>query len=104
MVKNGSDMPWAGEVKTPAFVFDETVLTEDVGLVRNALSGMDARLLFAMKAFGLDSGLRRISALVDGLHASSLFEARLARQLEARKDRIHEATKKRLMRSRRLWR
>ena len=92
MVKNGSDMPWAGEVKTPAFVFDETVLTEDVGLVRNALSGMDARLLFAMKAFGLDSGLRRISALVDGLHASSLFEARLARHLLGDAGLVHLTT------------
>lgn len=68
-------------LETPAFVYDELTLSEDVASARDALAPTGARLLLAMKAFSIESGLRVMAPWLDGLHASSLFEARLARRV-----------------------
>lgn len=67
------------ELETPAFVYDEALLAEDLNDARAALAPTGARLLLAMKAFSFGAGLRFASPLLDGFHASSLFEAYLAR-------------------------
>lgn len=69
------------DVETPAYVYDELIMQEDIAAARAALGRTGARLLLAMKAFSFETGLRAVAPLLDGLHASSLFEARLARRV-----------------------
>lgn len=69
------------ELETPAFVYDEATLAEDLTYARAALAPTGARLLLAMKAFSFGAGLRFAAPYLDGFHASSLFEALLARRV-----------------------
>ena len=68
-------------IETPAFVYDEAQLVHDAELAREAIQGDRTHLLFAMKSFAVPGGLEAIATVADGLHASSLFEARLAREI-----------------------
>lgn len=80
------------EVETPAYVFDEAAILRDVALTRAAIEGTGATLLFAMKAcFGIEA-LKILSGPLDGFHASSLFEARLARDLLGPAKHVHVTT------------
>jgi carboxynorspermidine decarboxylase len=78
------------DVDTPAFVFDLDQIDEDVRIAREALGG-HAKLYFAMKACAFRGAIDRMADLTDGLHASSLFEARLAAELRGAR-RIHLTT------------
>ncbi len=69
------------DLETPAFVYDEAIMAEDAATARAAIAGTRAKLLFAMKAFSFEDGLVAMMPWLDGLHASSLFEARLARRV-----------------------
>lgn len=79
------------QVETPAFVYDEEQLRVDARGVRAAV-GPQVRLLLAMKAFTIVPGLRVLAGLVDGLHASSLFETELARCILGPEGFIHMTT------------
>lgn len=68
-------------LETPAFVYDEEQLIEDAKLSLAAIDGDRTHLLFAMKSFSIVGGLTAVARVVDGFHASSLFEARLARSV-----------------------
>lgn len=69
------------DVETPAYVYDELVMEEEIAAARKLLAPAGARLLLAMKAFSFEPGLRHVAPLLDGFHASSVFEARLARDV-----------------------
>ena len=69
------------DIETPAYVYDELFMEEDITAARKVLEPTGARLLLAMKAFSFEAGLRHVVPLLDGLHASSVFEARLARKV-----------------------
>ena len=66
---------------TPAFVIDEQQLAANVSMAASAIRGERTRLLFAMKSFSEHAALRFIARRVSGLHASSMFESKLAREL-----------------------
>lgn len=68
-----------GRLQTPAFVIDERQLDANIATAATAIHGARTRLLFAMKSFSERAALAHIAGRVDGLHASSLFEAQLAR-------------------------
>lgn len=68
-------------LQTPAFVVDERQLAANVATAAAAVHGERTQLLFAMKSFSLRGALVQIARGVDGLHASSLFEAALAREV-----------------------
>lgn len=78
-----------GPIDTPAYVFDAGRLQADAGIARAAADRAGARLLFAMKACALRQTLTHLSPMLDGFHASSLFEARLARVVPCEQDRVH---------------
>ena len=78
------------DLETPAFVYDEAVLAAEASAVRAVVAPTGSRLLLAMKAFSFEHGLRMLAPLLDGLHASSAFEVRLARRVMA--DGIVHAT------------
>ena len=74
---------------TPAFVFDAKQLGLDAKAALEAIDDPGCKLLFAMKSFSIISGLEEIAKHVDGFHASSLFEARLARSIVTDKGIVH---------------
>jgi len=86
------DLLKRADLKTPAFVFDVGALQADAQAARKAVADKDARVLFAMKSFSLAAGLKTIAAEVDGFAASSLFEARLARQILGPHQSVHLTT------------
>jgi carboxynorspermidine decarboxylase len=77
------------DLQTPAFVYDEAGLLANIQSVRAAIQDSRVELLFALKAFTVEGGLRRISPYLDGFHVSSLFEARLAREILADSGIVH---------------
>lgn len=87
------ELPQAGGVElTPSYVFDELALVQDATAARTALNAAGAHLLFAMKSCAFIPVLKRLSSLVEGLHASSLFEAKLARRILGAEGVIHVTT------------
>lgn len=81
-----------GQLHTPAFICDEQQIGNDIELAANAIKDSHTSLLFAMKSFSIVSGLERIAQSIDGLHASSLFEAKLARQILGDQGIVHLTT------------
>lgn len=79
----------SAELATPAFVYDERQLVADAAATRAALRGDNVRVLHAMKAFAVPDALRLLAEHLDGLHASSLFEARLARSVLGERGLVH---------------
>ena len=74
---------------TPAFLFDEKALTANAECARDVLERSGAHLCYAMKACSFGPALERLSGIVDGFHASSLFEAQLAREILGDNGVIH---------------
>lgn len=73
----------AGEVNTPAFILEERSVREKTAVAARVQRETGAHILFAMKPLGHWEALRWMMSGPDslsGLAASSLFEARLARQ------------------------
>jgi len=82
----------ADVVHTPAYVFDESILLTDAKTAREALAASGGHLLFAMKASAFAPMLKSLSSQVDGFHASSLFEAKLAREILGSRGLVHVTT------------
>lgn len=80
------------DIRTPAYVFDETTLVADAEAARAAVDSAGAHLLFAMKSCAFRDALNCIREHTDGLHASSLFEARFAREILGENGKVHLTT------------
>jgi carboxynorspermidine decarboxylase len=79
-------------VITPAFIYDEGGITENIKNIRQFISDALCRLLFPLKSFSIVDALSLIEAYVDGFSVSSLFEARLAKQILGSTKTIHLTT------------
>lgn len=79
-------------LRTPAFVIDTATLRADAATVRTAAEAAGAIPLFALKSFSILSGVEIIGAAVNGFAASSVFEARLARQVLGPNQTVHVTT------------
>lgn len=77
---------------TPALIFDERMLLERSRLLDTLSSKAGARLLFALKSLAFARVLETIKPHVDGFACSSLFEARLAREIGNGERSIHLTT------------
>ena len=66
--------------KTPAFVYDEALVRRLVNRVQSLRADSGVQVLFALKPFSFAPAIELIAKYVDGFAASSLFEARLARE------------------------
>lgn len=66
---------------TPAFVYDESAVTSACGRWKILCSEFQIHQFFPLKCHNLNGPLQIIAKHVDGLAASSLFEARLAREI-----------------------
>ena len=79
-------------VQTPAFVYDERTLVEKLGKVAATRAATGVRVLYSLKPFAMVDALRLLAQGVDGFSASSLFEARLARQILGPHRSVHLTT------------
>ncbi len=68
-------------VETPALVFSEPTLVERAGRLQSAFGSLRTSLLYSIKALAATNALDCIKPFVHGFAASSLFEARLAREV-----------------------
>jgi len=66
---------------TPALVYDYGRLCTLAGVARQVRECTGARVLYALKACAFHDALQALAPSLDGFAASSLFEARLARDL-----------------------
>lgn len=78
-----------GDLRTPAFVYDEQCLLRRIREIRRATSRARCRLLYSIKALSLPQCLEVIGPAVDGFAASSLFEATLAREVTRSRGSVH---------------
>ena len=77
---------------TPAFVYDEACMADTCRRVANLCCKADCQLLYALKPMNLRCVLEVIAHYVDGFAASSLFEARLARDVLGADGTVHITT------------
>lgn len=84
---------WIGDLpSTPAFVYDERRLQENLDRLKYIRSATGCRILYSIKASPFTGLLQRIEEAVDGFSVSSLFEARLAREVIGKGGRLHITT------------
>lgn len=77
------------DVSTPAFVLDVRILIKRANELRAALCSEKVSLYYSPKALSVEPCLRALSRIVAGFSVSSLFEARLARQVSGSDGVIH---------------
>jgi len=68
-------------IQTPAFVYDEMLLTQAVTRLKRIGEQAGCKVLFSLKSFAVIDALNLMSPIVDGFASSSLFEATLARDV-----------------------
>ena len=77
------------EIRTPCFVYDESILQALLDRVRVIQAAADVRVLYTLKPFAFLDALRLMSPRLAGFAASSLFEARLAREALGESGSVH---------------
>jgi carboxynorspermidine decarboxylase len=76
-------------VDTPAFVYDESRILAAALRASTAASQAGCKVLYSLKSFAMVGGLRLLADRVAGFAASSVFEARLARQVLGEGGQVH---------------
>ena len=76
---------------TPAFVYDEAAILKAINNARG-LIGESCMLLFPLKSFAIMDALSLMATEVDGFSASSLFEAKFARDVLGNQKTVHITT------------
>jgi carboxynorspermidine decarboxylase len=76
-------------VETPAFVLDERRLLRDLKAAARLRAECGCKLLYALKPLTCEFALELMASRVDGFAASSLFEARLARDVIGTRGTVH---------------
>ena len=77
------------ELETPAFVYDESILSENAKNIAEIVQGRHCKVLYTPKANAVHAILNIIAGHVDGFAASSIFEAQLSREVMAQSGSIH---------------
>ena len=76
-------------IATPAFVYDEAAIERLLDHGDRVRAACSCRVLYSLKPFSYFDVLSRMAARLDGFAVSSLFEARLARQVTRGVGSIH---------------
>ena len=80
------------EVQTPCFIFDEAQLRTSQEKIRKVASRAPIELLYSMKACSTTFVLKLIAEGVSGFSCSSVYEARLAREILRETASVHVTT------------
>lgn len=75
--------------QTPAFIISEAKLQRSAGRASEIFIAADVQLFFPLKCHNLYGALQIIAEHVDGFATSSLFEARLAREILGKTKKVH---------------
>lgn len=70
----------AAGLETPCYVLDTSLLDKNLEILRSVREQAGCKILLALKCFAMFSEFGRISAILDGVCASSSYEARLGRE------------------------
>ena len=87
--KYGNLVVHLADVRTPAVVYDKRMLREDAERVLEAAKRAGCKLLYSPKANSLRGVLDVIADTVDGFATSSIFEARLSREVLGESKSVH---------------
>ncbi len=82
----------SSDLETPAFVFDTAQLSKRGDELSRLLERVAGRTLYSVKACDCAPVVRQLSPYVDGYSVSSLFEARLVRDVDPREKHVHLVT------------
>ncbi len=74
---------------TPAFVIDEHGINDSIASLSELRADSGCKILYSMKALPLQSVIRLLADQLDGISVSSLFEARLAKEIMNDQGSIH---------------
>jgi len=77
---------------TPAYVFDENIISSNIAALVNLRINSGCQVLYSVKALPLEQVLNLVKHDLDGFSVSSLFEARLAKEISTEKNSIHITT------------
>ena len=81
------------EIETPAFVYEEDrILSSIQRLLSQVKTSTGCKILFPLKSFSIATALQLMSHQIDGFSASSLFEAKLARDILGDEKTVHITT------------
>ena len=84
-----SRLAFSREVETPAFVYDEAGIDRLIDTLEPVRRATGCRVLFSLKAFAFIDAIEQMAPRLDGFAASSLFEARMAREVCGRGAEVH---------------
>ncbi|HTT07326.1 MAG TPA: carboxynorspermidine decarboxylase [Gammaproteobacteria bacterium] len=87
--REGRGIPLPATLETPAVIYDLAVLEKQLQHIRHLRAQSGLRVLYSVKACALAELLHRIAPSVDGFSASSLFEARLSREVLGSSGEVH---------------
>jgi carboxynorspermidine decarboxylase len=76
-------------INTPAFIFDIDNLRNHAAAIKSLCNQADCKLLYPLKTCALTKVLQNIAEFTDGFSASSLFEAKLAKQIARPHNKTH---------------
>jgi carboxynorspermidine decarboxylase len=77
---------------TPAFIYDEGAIIGVLMRLKEMSDACGCQVLFSLKAFAVMDALRLMVPMLDGFSSSSLFEAKLARDLLQDRGTVHITT------------
>lgn len=77
---------------TPAFIYSETSIAESVRSLSSICAKIQCKLLFSLKSFTVIDALILMVPHLDGFSVSSLFEAKLAREVVGPMGTVHMVT------------
>ncbi len=83
---------WTAELDSPAFVYDEQRLRSNFQATADLCRESGCHFLFSIKALSLQWVIKLAAEYVDGYSVSSLFEARLVKDIVGSQAHIHLTT------------
>lgn len=78
--------------ETPSYVFDENSVEDNLSQLVDLKNKSGCQVLYSIKALPLERVLKKAKDCLDGLSVSSLFEARLAKEILGHVGSIHITT------------
>jgi len=80
------------DIQTPAYVFSENELVENLDRAGSIAKENNCHLLYSMKSLEYTTVLKKMLNHIEGFAASSLFEVKLARELLGSSGSVHYTT------------
>ncbi len=87
-----NDQIFFESIQTPAFIYNENKTIKAMRFLNKILIEKECKILFPLKSFSIAQASSVISSHVDGFSASSLFEAKLAKDVLGNEKSIHFTT------------